>query len=269
LPIRLIAIDLDDTLLRHDLTISERTLHAVNTAIEKGVMVTVATGRMPLSCQKFIHQLGICMPVITCHGAIIRDMKKGETIYRKTIDNDIAVQAVKIMQSEGMHCQIYLQDKIYTNKQNTWAETWKKLTAVQAEEADLLKVLEQKDGPEKIISIDAEELIYQKYQAYQKMFYGKIHLTLSKPMFLEMSDAAVNKGSALEILARMHHIQRDEIMAIGDSLNDLEMIQFAGKGVAMGNGRPEVKMVADYITATNDEDGAAEAIEKFVLSEDE
>jgi hydroxymethylpyrimidine pyrophosphatase-like HAD family hydrolase len=89
---------------------------------------------------------------------------------------------------------------------------------------------------------------------------------MSKPHFLEMSALTVNKGTALAFLGGEAWDCPEEIMAIGDSLNDIEMIQYAGIGVAMGNARPEVKKVADYITATNEEDGVAQAIEKFVLA---
>ncbi|NLI92957.1 MAG: HAD family phosphatase [Peptococcaceae bacterium] len=268
MPIRLIAMDLDDTVLRDDLTVSKRTLQAINQARAKGVLVTVATGRMPLSCQRFIDVLDIRIPVIMCHGAIIKDMNSGEIIFRKVIDKETASEAIRIMQAEGMHCQIYLQDKVYTNQLNKWSQTWKKLSTVQSEEADLLAVLKQGESAEKIVSIDEESLISHKYQTYQSQFEGKIHFTVSKPNFLEMLDAGVNKGAALAFLAEMHGIKREEVLAIGDSLNDLEMIRYAGIGVAMGNARPELKKEADYVTGTNDQDGAAEAIEKFVLSDE-
>jgi len=268
LVIRMVAMDLDDTLLRHDLTISERTIRSINKAREKGVLVTVATGRMPLSCQRFIEQLEIKIPVITCHGAIVKDMESGEIIYRKVIESKIVAEVIQRMQSEKMHCQIYVKDKIYTNMKNEWSEKWRKLSNLQAEEADLFEILQQEEeGAEKIVSIDDEGLIFEKYTAFQPLFDGRVHLTMSKPNFLEMSDTTVNKGAALEFLAQKHGIKREEIMAIGDSLNDLEMIRYAGLGVAMGNARSEVKKEADYITGTNNEEGVAAAIEKFVLGE--
>jgi len=267
LPVRLVVTDLDDTLLRSDLTISARTLQAINDARQQGVLVTVATGRMPLSCQRFIEQIQIEMPVIMCHGAIVKNMPGGEIIFRRVIEKNLVAEAINKMQAEGMHCQIYLKDKIYTNQLNKWAENWRKLSRLEAEEADLLAILAQEgEGAEKIVSIDEENIIAARYDTFKDLFGGKIHLTMSKPHFLEMSALTVNKGTALAFLAERHGIAQEEIMAIGDSLNDIEMIQYAGIGVAMGNARPEVKKVADYITATNEEDGVAQAIEKFVLA---
>jgi Cof subfamily protein (haloacid dehalogenase superfamily) len=92
-----------------------------------------------------------------------------------------------------------------------------------------------------------------------------VHVTKSKPFFLEITDGSVNKGVALAALAEHYGIDQSEVMAIGDSLNDLEMINYAGLGVAMGNARPEIQARADIITASNEEDGVAEAIERYVL----
>lgn len=264
--VRLVVTDLDDTLLRPDLTISARTLAAINEARQKGVLVTVATGRMPLSCQRFIEEIQIKMPVIMCHGAIVKEIPSGEIIFRRVIEKNLVAEAINKMQTEGMHCQIYLKDKIYTNRLNEWAENWRKLSRLQAEEADLLAILaEEGEGAEKIVSIDEENIIAARYDTFKTLLEGKIHLTMSKPNFLEMSALSVNKGAALAFLAERFGIAQAEIMAIGDSLNDIEMIQYAGIGVAMGNARPEVKKAADYITASNEEDGVAQAIEKFVL----
>jgi Cof subfamily protein (haloacid dehalogenase superfamily) len=148
---------------------------------------------------------------------------------------------------------------------NEWSENWRKLSKLQAEEADLLRILEnEEEGADKVVSIGEESLIFSKYNDYRPMFKGKIHFTVSKPNFLEISDAAVNKGAALAFLAEKHGIPRSDVMAIGDSLNDLEMIRYAGIGVAMGNARPELIKEADYVTGTNEEDGVAQAIEKFI-----
>ena len=92
-----------------------------------------------------------------------------------------------------------------------------------------------------------------------------MHITKSKPHFLEIIDSSVNKGVALSALAEHFGIDQQNVMAIGDSFNDLEMIQYAGVGVAMGNARPEIKEQADIVTVTNEEDGVAEAIERYVL----
>jgi len=266
MPIRLLAIDLDDTLLTKDLTISDRTMSAIAKARAKGVLVTVATGRMPRSCQKYIEQLEINIPVISCNGAIIRESPGGEIIYRQVIDSKLAAEVIGKMQNEGMHCQIYIKDKIYTNKFNKWAGIWKRQTVHESEEADLLEILSgESEGAEKLVSIDEEEIILLKYKTLGEQFEGRINAMVSKPNFLELCEASVSKGNALAFLAERHGIQKEEVMAIGDSLNDIDMIKYAGLGIAIGNARSEVKKEADYITGTNNEDGVALAIEEFIL----
>ncbi len=129
-------------------------------------------------------------------------MVTGDIIYRKVIDKKWVAEAVEKMQAEGMHCQIYLKDKIFTNKLNEWSETWRKISKLQAEEADLLEIISQEEeGAEKVVSIGEEGVIFSKYHDLKPYFAGRIHLTMSKPNFLEMSDAAVNKGVALAFLA--------------------------------------------------------------------
>lgn len=266
MPIRLVAIDLDDTLLRHDLTISDKTLDIITKIKDKGILVTVATGRMPLSAHRFLEQLDIRIPVIACHGAIIRHNVSGEILYRKVIESSLVADVVKRILADGLHCQIYIRDEIYTADLQKWEKYCKRVSSFQPIEADLLEVIAQeKEGAEKVLVIGEDELVCSKYEEYKPIYQDLIHITTSKPSFLEMSNKEVNKGAAVAFLAEKYRISREEVFAIGDGLNDLEMITYAGIGVAMGNGHPDLQEAACYVTGTNDEDGVAEALSKFVL----
>jgi len=268
MPVRLIAADLDDTLLRHDLTISAKTLDIINRTHNRGILFTAATGRMPLSSRPYIEQLGISLPVIACHGAIIRHSGSGKILCRKVIESSLAAEAVSKILADGLYCQIYIKDSIYTADYERWEKYCKPISHLEPVEADLLDIIDREpEGLEKILVIGEEDLLHEVYLAYRHLFAGRIYLTMSKPRFLEMSNIEVNKGAALAFLAAKYGIAREEIMAIGDGLNDIEMIKLAGIGVAMGNARQEVKEAADYVTLTNNEDGAALAIEKFALND--
>jgi hypothetical protein len=130
---------------------------------------------------------------------------------------------------------------------------------------DLIAGLEKNEAM-KIMAISHDEKQLLDMEGKLKASYGdRLHITRSKPYFLEVMHCEANKAKALEVIARHYGIERQEVMAIGDSYNDLEMIEWAGLGVAMGNAFKSIKDAADFVTASNDEEGVAEALRKFVL----
>lgn len=259
-------MDLDDTLLRDDLTISPRVVRAIQAAREQGVVATIATGRTPVSMKRYAEQLGIDVPVITFHGALIQQALSGEILFRRTISNGLAGEIVAELLSKGLHVQLYIGDRIFVQEENEWSASYARMSHVAVEKTELRPLLLQNsEGVEKILLIGEETDLDALAPSLRESYGDKIHLTKSKSYFLELTDIGVNKGVALDALAKRFEITREEIMAIGDSFNDLEMIRYAGLGVAMGNARPEVREVADVITTTNEEDGVAEAIERYVL----
>lgn len=264
--IRLVAIDLDDTLLRDDWTISPRVVKAIQKAQAQGVKMTIATGRMPISARPYAEQLGIDVPVITYHGAMIQQAISGEILFRRVIPSAIASDIIKDVCGRGFYAQIYLKDRVITQTFNEWSEEYARISSVRIEEADLSGLLSQEpEGVEKILVIAEESDLDQLVPFLTQRYGKKVHITKSKPYFMEIIEGSVNKGVALAALAERTGISQQDVMAIGDSFNDLEMIQYAGVGVAMGNARTEIKEQADIVTLTNEEDGVAEAIERHVL----
>ncbi|WP_049804148.1 Cof-type HAD-IIB family hydrolase [Desulfosporosinus acidiphilus] len=264
--IRLVAMDLDDTLLRDDWTISPRVVKAIQKAQEQKVKVTIATGRMPISTRPYALQLGIDVPVITYHGAMVQQVISGEILFRRVIPSALAKKIIGDVLERGMYAQIYLKNRVITSKLTELSEQYARISKVSIEEADLQETISQEpEGVEKILLM-AEEAGLDQLTPFLDQRYGdKVHLTKSKPYFLEMTESTVNKGVALAALAERFNIAQEEVMAIGDSFNDLEMIKYAGVGVAMGNARKEIQEQANIVTATNQEDGVAEAIERYVL----
>ncbi len=265
--IRLVAMDLDDTLLRDDWTISPRVANAIQKAQAQGIKVTIATGRMPISMRPYAVQLGLDVPVISYHGAMIQQAISGDILFRRVIPSGIASEIVRDVSERGIYAQIYLKDRVITQTINEWSEEYARIASVRIEEGDLLSLLSQEpEGVEKILLI-AEESELDQWVPWLSECYGEtVHITKSKPYFLEITEGSVNKGVALAALAERLGIPQQDVMAIGDSFNDLEMIQYAGLGVAMGNARQEIKEQADIVTVSNEEDGVAEAIERYVLS---
>lgn len=264
--IRLVAMDLDDTLLRDDWTLSPRVVDAIQKARKKGVKVTLATGRMAISTRPYVQQLGLDVPVITYHGALVQQVLSGEILFRRVIPSALASEIVQDVLERGFHAQIYLRDRVIVQELNKWSQEYARIASVAIEQEDLVTLLAQEpEGVEKILLMADEQDLDRLAPELNERFGDRVHLAKSKAFFLEMTDIAVNKGVALAALADRFGIAQEEIMAIGDSFNDLEMIKYAGLGVAMGNARPEIQALADVVTATNEEDGVAEAIERYVL----
>lgn len=266
--IRLVAMDLDDTLLRDDWTISPRVVKAIQKAQALGVKMTIATGCMSISARPYAEQLDLDVPVITYHGAMIQQALSGDVLFRCVIPSALATEIVQYVAGRGVYAQVYLKDRVITEQLNDWSLEYERIAKVRIEQADLSILLSHEaEGVEKILLMAGEAELDRLAPLLRRQYGEKVHITKSKPCFLEMTDSSVNKGVALAALAERLGIAQEDVMAIGDSYNDLEMIKYAGLGVAMGNARPEIQEQADIITASNEEDGVAEAIERYVLRE--
>lgn len=263
-PIRLVAVDLDDTLLNQKNEISTRTAEAITAAVEQGVTVTLATGRMFCSAQVYAKQLGLNVPLITYNGALIRQALSEEELYHQPIEVSVAREILQYFREQGLYIQSYMDDKLYVEEINDQAKWYMNHANVPAYAlGDKLYDLPQ--GPTKLLAVTKPDDVPNAIQKVQAKFGDFIGATSSKPGFVEMMDKRVSKGLALAALADKLGITAAEVMAVGDSHNDLAMIRWAGFGVAMGNAKDAVKAEAQAVTTRNDEDGVAAAIEQYVL----
>ncbi len=263
---KLIAIDLDDSLLNTDLKISDRNKKALLKAAEKGIKVTIATGRMYKSALPYIRELNISVPVLAYQGAYIKEPDTGRTIVRKAVPREYVLHLIEDCRKDNLHLQIYTEDTYYFAQDNEYSRFYENQSGVKGVEVgDLIPVADCE--PIKLLIIDKPEKISALYSRYSEAFSGKLQTVVSRPIYLEFTHIDATKGKALEQLSMMLGVDRDAVIAIGDSYNDISMIEYAGLGVAMGNSPEDVKMRADYVTATNIEDGVADVIEKFVLGD--
>ncbi|HZJ82762.1 MAG TPA: Cof-type HAD-IIB family hydrolase [Clostridia bacterium] len=265
---KMIAIDLDDSLLGTDLMISPKNKDALFKAIEQGVIVTIATGRMYISALVYAKQLGLDVPLITYQGGLIKSALSEHILYNKTVPIDISRKIIEISKSRDAHLQIYIEDDYYFEKRNEYSDAYHKNVGVAGKEVGSLDTFLTL-APNKLIIIQEPQRIIELRDEFEKIFGEEIEINISKPQYLEFTHKEATKGKALEHLAGLKGIDRDHIMAIGDSYNDISMIKYAGLGVAMENAPDEVKKWADYITGTNDDDGVAKVINKFVIEGDE
>lgn len=262
--IKLVAVDLDDTLLDGTLQVSPRTCEAIYKAQKQGVIVTIATGRMFTSVVPFAKQLNIQAPVITYNGGMIRYPISREILFHKKIEADVAGKIVKLFRQQGWYLQSYMNDELYVAERSEEARSYERLAGIQAIAVGD-EFYTMKHEPTKMLTIAEPHDIQEIQRIVNQEFSGKIFAATSKANYLELTHPSVNKGHALAVLAEKLTIKREEVMAIGDSNNDYPMIEYAGFGVAMGNASERVKGIAQAVTTHNNAHGVAEAIEKYVL----
>ena len=268
-PIRLLALDLDDTLLRSDLSISYRTRNAIKRAEAAGVTVVLASGRIPAAMAQFARLLGMHKRpgyLICNNGTIIQESHTGTIINEVRIDPGIALTAFDLADAEGFPVQIYEDDIMYVSRPNEFAEYDQKITGLRQVVVENFRAMVG-GGCHKLL-IPGDPMLLAPLESIIRTYLGEnITLFTSKPYFLEILPAHTDKGTALAKVAELSGVRREEVLAIGDSMNDEAMIRWAGKGVAMANGDERIKSIAALVTEhTNDDDGVVEIIEKYILT---
>jgi len=263
--IRLVAIDLDGTLLDRNIQVSPRAIAAIRSAVAQGVIVTLATGRMFASAVIFARQIGLDVPLITYNGGLIRSALTGETLFHQPVPVDAAVDILSLFYHHNWYIQSYVEDKLYVDQLDEHALRYARLSKITPI-AIGKKLYTMKAAPTKLLGITEPDNVLPLIDKIGQLFPDRVYATSSKDGYVEMMHPTVNKGNALAFLADKLKIDQTQVMAIGDSLNDTDMLTYAGFGVAMDNAAPEVKAVAQAVTSSNDEEGVAAAIEKYVLN---
>jgi Cof subfamily protein (haloacid dehalogenase superfamily) len=262
---KLIAIDIDDTLINDDKKILPGTRSSIEEAIAQGVVVTIATGRMYASAKQLAQQLDLNVPIISYQGSFVKDGQDGTVLYERSVPVDVAQELFSLSAERGYHIQAYINDELYAAEENDRLIAYCKLSNIPYKiEPDFAKLSTVPST--KLLMIDEPEKLDILMEELQPRFGDRVHMTKSKPNFLEFVHKEGTKGDALRFLANYFGCTIDETIAIGDSWNDAEMIEAAGLGVAMGNAVPSLKEIADYVTASNNDEGVKQVIDKFVLN---
>ncbi|MDR1126532.1 MAG: Cof-type HAD-IIB family hydrolase [Treponema sp.] len=265
--IRMIAIDLDDTLLRSDLTVSFRVRNMVKRAAKEGIMIVLATGRIPAATEFFARLLGMNKRngyFVCSNGTLIMESKTKNVIFETKMSVEAALTAFDLVSAEGFAVQLYKDDVMFVSKTNEFTIYDQKLTGLKQVVAEDFRDLVAK-GCDKLL-IPGDPLILPPLESILNTYLGdEITLFTSKPYFLEILPPRTDKGVALAKIAAKLGIKREEVMAIGDSMNDVAMLKWAGTGVAMLNADERIKKIADLVSEkTNDDDGVADVIEKLL-----
>ena len=269
MPYKLLALALDGTCFGEDLVPSPRTLAALAAARSAaGVTLTLATGRTFAATRPFADLLGADGPLICYQGAWVRDAA-GATLLHRTVPRPIAAEVVTMARAAGWQCNLYIADQAYVEAFRPEADIYFQLNrntppVVVPDLAALARETPQE--PTKLVLVlPAEPDTDACVRAIAARFGDAIYTTKSHARFAEVVHPAVDKGAALAAVAAHLGVPQAETMAVGDGMNDLPMLRWAGLGVAMGQAHADIRAAADVVTAPLAEDGLAQAIERWVL----
>ena len=281
---KLICVDMDGTLLNNKGEISDKNIEILRKVIDKGIRVAISTGRIFTSADFYANLIGVKVPVIAANGAIIIEKDENRVVYKNIISEELVRTLIQLGEENGVRPHFYTADKVlvhsslpdkiksdidkHYNRDSFEGKVveieeyneWKEM--IQANKDKIIKCTFIDFNNERIDKIidfmNKEEKLNSSYGRCNKGELGEMTI-------IETTNGDVNKGSGVKILSDFYEIDKEEIICIGDGDNDLSMVEYAGLGIAMGNGTEKVKLLSKYITDTNVNDGVAKAIEKFAL----
>lgn len=263
---KLIAVDMDGTLLRKDDTISKRNKETLRKVREKGIKVVIASGRPIHGLERYLEELEFVAEdeyVMSYNGSVVQNIKTKEIIAKNMLKGRDLHRLYDLSKALRIDMHAFSAKGCITPKMNPYSELEGQMNEMPVYEIDYEEVAANEDII-KVMYVGKPEEIDRVIKELPEFLYETYNVVRSMPFFLEFLSKASGKKTGIKILAQRLGVAPHEIMCIGDAGNDVEMLQYAGLGVAMGNAFEEVKQIADYITKTNEEDGVAYAIEKFV-----
>lgn len=282
---KLIAIDLDGTLLSSNIDISSENVSAIQAAQDAGHIVMICSGRAPEDIKAVIEKTPLQCPVAGSNGTMV--IADGKLLSQISIGLDNVKSVTKILNEKQFPFKIYSNKGIFVA--STWSErmlsfleknkdvmnhlTEKeyKLMTEQPKETDSIKIFENLEDVLQIEGIAIQKFFIPTISGKEELIatlqvLEGISITTSGPFNIEIMDTNGHKGNGIRVMAEYFNIPIEDTVAIGDNFNDVPMLETAGLSVAMGNGDPAVKKIADVVTLTNNENGVAHAIEQYVLA---
>lgn len=264
--IKMIATDIDGTILNWELGgFTPAVKNCINKLSQAGIKVVLVTGRMHESARVMADELNLKTPIVSYQGGLIKDnCENGKVYYRKDLDTQKAKEIIDWAKKNKIHINLYMDDILYVENDN---EIVKKYTSIRYVNYKVCSFdsLELKNI-NKVLAIDydnAEKVT--EWVNYLSEKYPDLYIVKSTPYFCEISNIEAKKSNAVDFLREYWGIKKEEVLTIGDQNNDIELLKAGGIKVAMGNGTPELKEYADFITDTVSNDGFVKAVEKFVI----
>jgi len=263
--IRLVALDLDGTLLNEHKQIHEQDIKIIQEIMSKGVLVTLASARPLCSMLPYAQQLGIKIPIISLSGSYVSDMQESKILLEKTIDLAAFREMVMVFEEKDYYIKAYSKSRLFVQEDDEVTQRY----------SNVFKVPYTAVGKKQLRSLDMSLLRLAIFDEPSRIEEARGILGEWSNYFkvirdtdrgLEIVESTVSKGTALKSLCQKFNISLEQVMAIGNEGSDLAMIQSAGLGIAMGNACKELKEHADHVTKENTECGVGVAIQQYVLN---
>jgi Cof subfamily protein (haloacid dehalogenase superfamily) len=264
--IRLVALDLDGTLVGADLAISARVRETIAKARTRGTEITIVTGRMFAATKPFAQTLGIAGPVVCYQGAAVFEAATATVLRETPVHQDVTRRVLAWAEEYHVHAQCYAGDQLYMQEVNRFSKRYTDLAKVEPTLVPSMRLAFADQPSTKIVLVDDPGPSEQHLADLKALLGDRAYLTRSHVDFVEVLAPEVNKGEALAFVAQRYGVTLAETLAIGDAWNDVPLITAAGIGVAMGSGPPELFAKADAVVGDVAHDGVAEAIERYVLT---
>ena len=265
---RIVAFDLDDTLLHDDLSISARTVSVLRELSRRGWTVVPASGRARDSMLPFVRMLACADWFISCNGAEIWNARTGECVSQVSFSAETGRDIALFAEENDCYAQTYDDRYFYYSTECEWAVRYAQSSMLRGFCVGPLSSYIHEERS-KILFMDTEEKIADLLVRGRERFSSVASVTCSKPYFLEFNPPEATKGKALERLCALSGASMSEAVCFGDSLNDLSMLTAAGLGVAVANARPEVRAACDDVCDTNERDGVAQYLSDHFLKQEE
>ncbi|MCL2391811.1 MAG: Cof-type HAD-IIB family hydrolase [Oscillospiraceae bacterium] len=261
---KMIAVDMDGTLLNKESQLTERTEAAIKKAVEAGVIYVQATGRAPKGVEIVNKLFDKDLPFIVYNGASAVMGKSRKVLFNEFLDASLAKEVFDIGRTRNIPVITWTKDGIFASMECQQAADYKNRYNM---ELPIINSINEVDGESifKLFWIDTPEAV-RSLQSEMNAFFGdRLGCYSSQPEFLEFVSPNAGKGAALERVGKLFGIDRNEMIAVGDGYNDISMLCYAGLGVAMENAPDDVKAVCEHVTLSNNDDGVAAVIEQFIL----
>jgi Cof subfamily protein (haloacid dehalogenase superfamily) len=258
-----VFIDVDGTLIKSDHSVSNTTFDVIQKLVTNKILVVLVSARPLSGIEPIAKDIGLLNnPIASLNGAYISD--KGNIILNSIIDLGTVRDLDEQLQPFGSTIIYYQQNEWFSQFQNFNTDYEQKITSIpvliQPVQLTLQCWQNNNNGPNKVLVITEEAATNNIQECLKQKFGEHLNTYTSKPTYIEIMNKEASKVNAVKLLIKRFNLRKEEIIAIGDNFNDKEMIEYAGLGIAMGNAPEEIKVIADYVTDTNNEDGVAKAL---------